>query len=117
MRTIRISDEVWREIAKHGEFGETEEDALRRAFKMRPSGSDQDDGLSKASAGRPAVGHFARERMHAKVYREDDGSYLKVRFHESGEEQNFDLPREKSDKRAIRAALEAALSFGEKHGA
>jgi len=28
MKTIRISDEVWAEIAKRGKFGETEDDVL-----------------------------------------------------------------------------------------
>jgi hypothetical protein len=34
MRTIRISEEVWNEIAKLGKFGETPDDVLRRAFKI-----------------------------------------------------------------------------------
>ena len=32
MRTVRISDEVWEEIAERGRFGETEDDVLRRVF-------------------------------------------------------------------------------------
>jgi len=32
MKTIRISDEVWAEIAKRGKFGETEDDVLQRIF-------------------------------------------------------------------------------------
>ena len=34
MKTIRISDEVWDEIAKRGKFGETEDDVLRRIFSI-----------------------------------------------------------------------------------
>jgi len=34
MRTIEISDEVWQAIADRGKFGETEEDVLRRVFRL-----------------------------------------------------------------------------------
>ncbi len=117
MKSIRISDEVWQEIAKRGKFGETEDDVLKRVFKIRPNGPDQDGGLLQPNARTSVRGHFATDKMHAKVYREGYGRYLKVRFHGSGEEQNFDLPEDRSDKRAIRSALESALNFGEKNNA
>ena len=34
MKTIRISEEVWNEIAKFGRFGETPDDVLRRVFEI-----------------------------------------------------------------------------------
>jgi len=34
MRTIRISDEVWNVMAKHGKFGETPDDVFRRILKI-----------------------------------------------------------------------------------
>ncbi len=34
MRTIKISEEVWNEIAKRGKFGETEDDVLKRIFNI-----------------------------------------------------------------------------------
>jgi negative regulator of replication initiation len=34
MRTIRISDEVWTAMAKHGKFGETPDDVFRRILKI-----------------------------------------------------------------------------------
>jgi len=34
MRTIRISEQVYKEIAKRGEFGETPNDVLERVFKI-----------------------------------------------------------------------------------
>lgn len=37
MRTIRISDEVWSEIAKQGKFGETPDGVLKRVFKIDKS--------------------------------------------------------------------------------
>jgi hypothetical protein len=117
MRSIRISDEVWQEIAKRGKFGETEDDVLKRVFKIRPHGSNQDGELPQPNARASIRGGFATDKMHAKVYRQGNGSYLKVRFHGSGQEQNFDLPKDRSDKQALRRALEGALAFGEKNGA
>lgn len=37
MKTIRISEEAWAAIAAHGKFGETEDDVLRRVFKLSPN--------------------------------------------------------------------------------
>lgn len=34
MKTIRISDEVWDAMAKHGKFGETPDDVFRRILKI-----------------------------------------------------------------------------------
>lgn len=34
MKTIRIDDDVWNEIAKRGNFGEKENDVLRREFNL-----------------------------------------------------------------------------------
>ena len=42
MRTIRISDEVWDEIAKHGKFRENEGDVLRRVFGLKKEESSQE---------------------------------------------------------------------------
>ena len=42
MRTIRISNEVWDEIAKKGKFGENEDDVLRRQFLRALVGLDRD---------------------------------------------------------------------------
>ncbi len=117
MRSIRISDEVWQEIAKRGKFGETEDDVLRRVFRIRPNGSDQGGGPSSPNSRVSARARFATDKMHAKVYSEENGPYLKVLFYGSGEEQNFDLPDDRSDKRAIRATLNSALAFGERSGA
>jgi hypothetical protein len=35
MKTIRISDEVWKEFERIGRFGETPDDLLRRVLKIR----------------------------------------------------------------------------------
>jgi len=111
MRAIRISDEVWQEIANRGKFGETEDDVLKKVFDIKANGPDQGHPPPRTR------GHFATDRMHAKVYREGDGTRLKVRFHGSGAEEDFELPEDSSDKRAIRTALDSALEFGERNGA
>ena len=115
-RKISISEEVWEEIAKRGKFGETEDDVLRRVFEIEPD-EHSDNNNASSSVKSPPRSRFATDRMHAKVYREGAVSVLKVRFHRSGKEEEFDLPTDKSDKRAIRLVLESALSFGEQNGA
>ena len=111
MRTIRISDEVWQEIAKRGKFGETEDDVLRMVFQIKANGPDQGQSMRRPQ------GHFSKDKMHAKVYQEADGSCLKISFRTSGMKAEFELPGDKSDKRAIRIVLESALEFGEANGA
>ena len=37
MRTIRISDAVWKAMAEYGKFGETADDVLRRILKVSES--------------------------------------------------------------------------------
>lgn len=113
MRNIRVSDEVWEEIAKRGKFGETEDDVLKRVFSIRPSVRDQGND-QVGSATDPSR---ATDRMHARVYGIGGDAHLKVRFQTSGEEQHFGLPKDRSDKRAIRAALSKALQFGRSNGA
>jgi hypothetical protein len=39
MKTIRVSEQVWDAIAAHGKFGETEDDVLRRVFKISSNNS------------------------------------------------------------------------------
>lgn len=117
MRSIRISDEVWQEIAKRGKFGETEDDVLKRVFKIRVNDPDQEGGSLRPGSRSAVWGRFATNKMHAKVYVEGGEPFLKIRFHGSGDEHDFDLPNDKSDKPAIRRAMESALEFGDKSGA
>jgi hypothetical protein len=106
---VRLSDEVWKEIAKRGRFGESEDDVLRRVFGIKPSELGQ--------SGVAPMPDAATARMHSRVYEAGTAkAYLKVRF-ENGDEQHFKLPADKSDKRAIRDALTGALLFGKKNGA
>ncbi len=111
MRTIRISDDVWQEIAKRGKFGETEDEVLKRVFRIE---SDESAAGIVAPTRQSRLG---ADRMHAKVYHDQNAACLRVHFHGSGAEEKFELPGDRSDKRAIRATLESALDFGERNGA
>jgi len=50
MRNILVSDAVWEAIAHRGKFGETEDDVLRREFKLAPNGYPRKAGHPMASA-------------------------------------------------------------------
>lgn len=104
MKTIRISDEVWEEIAKRGKFGETEDNVLRRVF-----------GLDKREPVSRVIGHtrrhFATVRMTARAV----GRELQVEF-ESGARNKWVLP-DRSDKVAIRSVRDAAVEFASQNGA
>lgn len=110
MRSIRISDEVWDEIAKRGKFGETEDDALRRVFGLNGDAEEHKPPTTFAKSTRRR-GHFATNRMHAGVH----NGHLVVSF-ESGEEDRWKLP-ERSDKSEIRKIRTEAVEFALKNGA
>ena len=113
MRTIRISDEVWEEIATRGKFGETEDDVLRRIFEIK--------GHVEMRMTTPRVRehrrHYATRRMHAGVHgipgtpREQ----LLVSF-EGGPEKRWGLP-DKSKKEEIRTIRQEAVKFALENGA
>jgi hypothetical protein len=101
MKTIRISDEVWKAIERHGKFGETPDDVLRRAFGL---------GRNKKRAG-STWNKVATDRM---VARAADGE-LSVRF-ASGQAKQWALPP-RDDKAAIRKVRDEAVKFAEGAGA
>lgn len=102
MKTIRISDEVWNEIAKKGKFGETPDDVLRRVFKIIEEPS---------SELKPSRNRYATKRMSSKVV---DG-YLLVAFAD-GASNKWALPP-KEDKLGIRKVRSDAIEFAERNGA
>jgi hypothetical protein len=123
MRTIRISEEVWNEIAKRGKFGETEEEVLRRVFGL----SEAEKIVSNKNLFRELRGEdmkeysgrsFIRSPRKAKLVLSSrvTGGKLAVEFPEIRKSQEWELPV-KSNKEGIRRVLEEALYFGEKHGA
>lgn len=105
MRTIRISDEVWDEIAERGKFGETPDDVLRRVFGLDKARDTSQRVQTKIRE------RFAEQRMTARV---EDG-HLFVAF-QGGASQEFLLP-DRTDKNRIRVVRNRAAEFAEKNGA
>jgi len=82
MRTIRISEEVWQEIAKRGVFGETPDIVLRRVFEIeqtskeatRPSFEGQNRALTsdrRASFRRRFKnGYYIVSASNGKIFKE-----------------------------------------------
>ena len=52
MKTIRISDDVWKAMAEHGKFGETPDIVLRRILKI--DGNNIDSGTKREKLGKIA---------------------------------------------------------------
>lgn len=101
MRTIRISDEVWDEIAKRGKFGETPDDVLRRVFNISNNHNESYE----------PRGRYAKRRMTARI---EDG-YLFVGF-QKGPSKDWPLPP-KDDKNKISLIRSQAVEFAEQNGA
>jgi len=115
MRDIRVSNEVWQAIADRGKFGETEDDVLRRVFKLPARGGDP---VSRHTNGISPSGHRTRRRVHRATKRMStyvEGDTLVVRF-VTGEGDQWHLP-DQSDKSGIRKVRDAAVEFAEAHGA
>ena len=110
MRSIRISDEVWDEIAKRGKFGETEDDVLRQVFGLNVHAGEQEPHTAFTKPARRR-GRFATNPMHAGVH----NGHLVVSF-ESGAEDRWKLP-ERTDKSEIRRIRAEAVEFALKNGA
>ena len=104
MRTIRISEEVWDEIAKRGVFGETPDDVLRRVFDIVENVNN------KQTSGRSRK-RYSTQRMSTRV----NNQVLFVEFAD-GSSNEWPLPP-RHDKNALRAIRSQALRFAEQHGA
>ena len=103
MKTVRISDEVWDEIAKRGSFGESVDDVLRRVFELDSSGS---------LVRQKRTGKHAQHRMSAKV--DNSSNEIIVQF-EGGLSKSWPLPS-RQDKDAVRALTRKVIEFAERSG-
>jgi len=103
MRTIRVSEDVWNEIAKRGKFGETSDDVLRQVF-----GIDRTKEPGKILSPRRRV---ATQRLSPAV---KDGRFS-VRF-DRGPEREWKLPP-RADKQSVRKITYEAMEFAKKNGA
>ncbi|MEI7636594.1 MAG: hypothetical protein WCJ37_04760 [Syntrophus sp. (in: bacteria)] len=105
MRTIRISDEVWNEIANRGKFGETPDDVLRRVFCLTTAPLTENY-ISKKTRSR-----YATKRMSTRVSNE----VLYVEFL-GGQSNKWQLPS-KDNKDGISKVRKLAVEFAENNGA
>ena len=109
MRSIKISDEVWRAIAAKGSFGETEDDVLRRVFGLEETTEE----VSSAKPGRRGRGNrrLANKRMSARI----ESGQLLVEF-DDGNRNRWKLP-DRSDKQGLATLRATAVEFALNHGA
>jgi len=109
MRTIRISEEVWEQIAKQGVFGETPDDVLRRVFKLPERYGNTPTHRTRGPKTRSP--NKTQNRMSVWVENEQ----LQVTF-QSGNSESWDLPP-KYDKDGIRGVRDQAVAFAEMYNA
>ena len=111
MKTIRVSDEVWAAIAAHGKFGETEDDVLRRVFKISANSS----ALNGSPEQKPEKQYGWKERRTLeKMTQKVEANKLILQF-ESGARFEKTLP-EKNDRLAIRKIRDEAIEFVRSNG-
>ena len=106
MRTVRISEEVWQEIAKIGAFGETVDDVLRREFGI-------ENGIRSTLKPRPKTRTKTRQaktRMSTRI----EADRLVVEF-ANGISDEFPLP-EKWDKDEISTVTYNVMQFIKENG-
>ena len=107
MRTVKISEEVYGEIAKRGRFGETVDDVLRRQFRIAERQEKEGTHLVRTI--------LARRRMSPSVRESEAGVTLEVDF-QGGPSRQFALPS-RHEKAELRVVLEEALRWAEEQRA
>jgi SeqA protein N-terminal domain len=113
MRSIEVSDDVWKEIAARGRFGEREDDVLRRVFNLPPSTPNIEAARppwppKRASARGPSI---ATRKQSAYV----EHDQLHVSYYD-GPSRTWALP-DRSDKAEIRRIVDEAVAFAHANGA
>ncbi len=117
MRSIEISEPVWKAIAERGKFGESEDDVLRRVFHLPPNANDSDGPSPSAPSHRMRGGtsaprrSFATQRMSSYI----NNGQLNVGF-QGGASRSWSLPP-KNDKAALASMREKAVTFARENGA
>ena len=112
MHHVKLSEEVWQKIAEQGQFGETEDDVLRRVFKL-PAVTAEERHQRRRGGGHRGRGNtrYATQRMSVRV----EDKQLVISF-EGGASNTWKLPHVRN-KVAIRDMLENAMGFALEHGA
>ena len=104
MKTIRISDEVWDEIAKRGKFGETEDDVLRRIFSIA--------GLSRPLP-KPMPSRIKKAILRMSTFVRNGTLFVEF---ENGRKNQWGLPDQK-DRDGIRKVRDIAVEFARQNSA
>jgi hypothetical protein len=118
MKTIRISDEVWQAIADLGKFGETEDDVLRRVFRIQKPQPDvsvvkhEHTAIEEHQNGRAYA--WKERRADVAMYQRVEGGKLILEF-ETGQREEWKLPSQ-NDAAAIRKVRDEAVGFVRKNG-
>jgi hypothetical protein len=100
MRRIKVSEEVWKAIASKGQFGETEDDVLRRVFEVG------DEPATKVGSRR----RLATNRQSARI----ENGVLHLGYEEGGS-RSWQLP-DRTDKEGIKRVRDEAWRFADEHG-
>lgn len=112
MRTIKVSEDVWCAIASQGKFGETEDDVLRRVFKLPPDSIAEGPNTSpNIPKGRLPRKSFAKQKMSSYI----QSNHLHVSF-QDGSSDSWILPN-RSDKNGIRTVRDRAVAFAKENKA
>jgi hypothetical protein len=113
VQTIHISDEVWRAIKDHGQFGETEADqVLRRVFKIPTNNQNPKKVAMNGSvdAGEVRKDYAWKERRTTdRMTQTVSGNKLILEF-DSGPKFERELPVQNNHP-AIRKVRDAAVEF------
>jgi len=109
MRTIRISDEVWGEIAKKGKFGETPDDVLKRVFGIDTRPTDNQP------PSQSFIFHQRARKATVTMSSKVENGRLIVKFHKG---QSKEWPISKNDTvQKIREVRKEACDFAKLNGA
>jgi negative regulator of replication initiation len=111
MKMIRVSDEVWAAIAAQGKFGETEDDVLRRAFKISINNSRSSGQPAKESSQQYG---WKERRATNRMTQTVNGNKLILQF-DSGPRFEKTLPA-KENRAAIRKVRDEAVEFVRSNG-
>lgn len=110
MRTIRISEEVWNEIANRGVFGETPDIVLRRVFGVVNMSDDEQKIKRNVYMKTRKKARYATDPLTARI--EDNTAIMSFA---SGASRNFPLP-DRLNREEIRNVTTDVINFVEKHG-
>lgn len=111
MKMIRVSEEVWAAIAAQGKFGETEDDVLRRVFKISTHNSSSS---SHAANEQKRQFGWKERRATDRMTQTVNGGKLILEF-DSGPRFERTLPA-KDNRPAIRKVRDEAMEFVRSNG-